>query len=196
MSSNGHDVLRRMVSAELNASEGRILEGCCAPYGQPATVQDPGGPAYTEVFERGAFQRAVRAPNRVQLLFEHRDGLTDRVGRALELREEDGGLFGSFKVVGGMIGDHALALCDEGMLEGFSVGFVPLGRARRNADGHVVRSRCHLADVSLVPEPAYAGAGEIVHRSREELAREFELPENDEAQTERLRLVGITISLG
>lgn len=185
------EILRRFVQVEAPAAEGRTLEGLCVPYNVATRVQDPGGPAYDEIFAPGAFARAGRAPNRVHLRFEHRDGLTDRIGRALELRETEPGLFGSFQVVGGMIGDHALALVDEGMVAGFSVGFVPLGRQRRNEDGAVVRTRCHLEDVSLVPEPAYQGT-EVIHRA---LARgDYELPPGPlEDQLARLRSIGIAL---
>ena len=190
-----HEILRRMVGAKLDGHEGRVVEGVVVPYGKAAKVQDPGGPAYVELFERGAFTRSLKAPNRVQLLFEHRDGLTDRIGRALSLSENDDGLRGAFKVVDGMIGDHALALVDEGMLAGFSVGFVPLGRSKRNTKGEVVRSRCHLADVSLVPEPAYDGAVVTARRSKAELETALALPTGlDEAQLERLRAIGIEVA--
>jgi len=190
-----NEILHRMVAANLAPSEGRVVEGVVVPYGTAAKVQDPGGPAYVEVFERGAFTRSLKAPNRVHLLFEHRDGLTDRIGRALTLEEDDAGLRGSFKVVEGMIGDHALALVDEGMLAGFSVGFVPLGRSRRNTKGEVVRSRCHLADVSLVPEPAYSGAMVTARRSKAELENALELQGGiDEEQAERLRRIGIELT--
>jgi hypothetical protein len=185
------EILRRFVSAEMSGAEGRILEGLCVPYNTPARVQDPGGPPYDEVFAPGSFARALKAPNRVHLRFEHRDGLTDRIGRALELREAAEGLWGSFQVVGGMIGDHALALVDEGMVSGFSVGFVPLGRSRKNEAGQLVRTRCHLADVSLVPEPAYAGT-EVVHRARGR--DDFQLPPGPlEEQLTRLRTIGIAL---
>ena len=130
--SETQEVLRRFVQLDEAHAEGRILEGLCVPYNVPSLVKDPGGPPYDEVFAPGAFNRAIKAPNRVHLRFEHRDGLTDRIGRALNLEETDAGLWGRFKVVGGMIGDHALALVDEGMVAGFSVGFVPLGRSRKN----------------------------------------------------------------
>lgn len=183
------EIHRRMVQGALSGNEGRILEGILVPYGQPTKVQDPGGPPYVEVFVPGAFKRQTAAAGRVQLRFEHRDGLTDRVGRGLELHERDEGLWGSFKVVDGVIGDHALALVDEGMVGGFSVGFADLARLeRRNEKGEVLRQRCHLADVSLVPEPAYAGTA-VAHRSASPLMAPVDpIPEE---QRKRLVAVGI-----
>jgi Escherichia/Staphylococcus phage prohead protease len=183
---------RRMVNLELSGNEGRILEGVLVPYNTPTRVQDPGGPPYMEVFEPGAFKRQLAAADKVQLRFEHRDGLTDRVGRGLEMHERDDGLFGRFRVVDGVIGDHALALVDEGMIGGFSVGFADLARLeRRNEKGHVLRQRCHLADVSLVPEPAYAGTAVAHRHSPSPLAAPP--PAVSEEQLARLAAIGITL---
>lgn len=186
------EIHRRMVNLELAANEGRILEGVLVPYNAPTKVQDPGTPPYWEVFEHGAFKRQAAAADKVQLRFEHRDGLTDRVGRGLEMHERDDGLFGRFRVVDGVIGDHALALVDEGMIGGFSVGFADLARVeRRNEKGQVLRQRCHLADVSLVPEPAYAGTAVAHRNSPSPLA--VPLPAVPPEQLARLAAVGITL---
>jgi hypothetical protein len=186
------EIHRRMVNAALAGDEGRILEGVLVPYNTPARVQDPGGPPYWEVFTPGAFKRQLAAADKVQLRFEHRDGLTDRVGRGLDLHERDEGLWGRFRVVDGVIGDHALALVDEGMIGGFSVGFADLARVeRRNAEGQVLRQRCHLADVSLVPEPAYAGTAVAHRNSPTPLAAG--LPAIPPEQLARLAAVGITL---
>lgn len=182
---------RRMVNLELSGHEGRILEGVVVPYNRPARVADPGSPPYWEVFVPGAFKRQTAAADKVHLRFEHRDGLTDRVGRGIELHERDEGLFGRFRVVDGVIGDHALALVDEGMIGGFSVGFADLSRVeRRNEAGHILRQRCHLADVSLVPEPAYDGTA-VSHRHSPGPRRE--VPTVSEEQVARLAAIGITL---
>ena len=189
--SEPQEILRRFVQVEAPSAEGRTLEGLCVPYNVTQRVQDPGGPPYDELFAPGCFTRALRAPNRVGLCFEHRDGLTDRVGRAVTLEDRPEGLWGSFQVVGGMIGDHALALVDEGMVAGFSVGFVPLGRQRRNEGGAVVRTRCHLEHMALVPEAAYAGTA-VTHRSA--VRADYELPRGPvEEQLARLRTIGIAL---
>ena len=55
----------------------------------------------------------------------------------------------------------------------------------------MVRTRCHLEDVSLVPEPAYSGT-EVIHRAKGR--EDFALPTVPvAAQVERLRAVGITL---
>lgn len=187
--SEPRELLRRMVSVDVNAApDGRTLEGRLVPFDKPAKVQDPGGPAYVELFAQGCFRRQLQAPNRVSLRFEHRDGLTDRLGRGLDLWEDEEATWGRFKVADGPIGDHALALVDDGVVSGFSIGFVPR-RSRRNEAGQVVRTLCSLEEVSLVPEPAYAGT-EVIRRSRSA----YDVPGGpDPAQIERLRRVGIEV---
>jgi HK97 family phage prohead protease len=138
---------------------GRILDLRVVPYNVSARVRDPGGEPYLEQFAPGAFARACRAPDRVELRYAHGSGLADWIGRGVEFREADDGLDGSVRVLGGVFGDQALTLVDEGLLTGLSVGFADLARRnRRAADGAVIRERCHLVEVSLTPNPAYAGA--------------------------------------
>ena len=153
------ELLRRSISVDLSAVDERTLEGLCIPYGKPAKVQDhPEQAPYMEVFHPGAFTRALKAPNRVQLRFAHAEGLMDRLGRALRFEEYDDGLHGAFKVVSGPLGDHALALVDSGMISGLSIGFRPMGRRKVDDEGAVIRDRCHLEEVSLVDEPAWKEA--------------------------------------
>ncbi|HEY7037184.1 MAG TPA: HK97 family phage prohead protease [Thermomicrobiales bacterium] len=178
---------------ERHGDDGRTLEGCCVPYGEAARVQDAGGPAYFEVFEAGAFARNLKAPNRIELRYEHRDGLADIIGRAVELSDETSGLYGTFRVFGGMIGDQALELVDEGILPGLSIGFADLRRGgwRRTPEGTVVREHCHLDEVSLCRTPSYAAALVTAHRSKAEMITALEIPTVDESQRDRLRNVGI-----
>jgi len=194
------DLLRRTFSVRLAPADGagRIVEGRCVPYGVESLVADPGTDPYLETFTPGAFARAVRAPNRVSFRFRHGDGLADWIGRATEFVETDEGLDGSFRVTESAFGDHALALVDDAIITGLSVGFVALGRReRRTASGAIIRDRCHLAEVSLVPEPAYAGA--LVTGRRElagdpgerQIPPDLAVPLLESAQIDRLRAVGI-----
>jgi HK97 family phage prohead protease len=195
MSTNGdRPVLRRTFQAPLEAKEGRLLEGCCVPYGEAQRVADPGGAPYYEVFEPGAFARQLRAADKIELRYEHRDGLTDSVGVCRSLYEEAHGLFGSFAIHLGAFGDQALELVRSGILPGLSVEFSDrFSHPLRNAAGAIVRSKCVLHSVGLVREPAYTGALVTAVRSRAQWAAELDLPETEEEQLERLRLVGIDV---
>jgi len=179
------ELLIRYYEAELVAdSDGRTLHGRCVPYDQPATVRDPGGPPYEEAFARGAFRRALRAPQRVLLRFEHRAGLLDVAGYAETLEEKEDGLYGSFRTLDSQAGEQALALHRAGVLGYFSVGFSPIGNGRRR-NGTTIRTHCHLDEVSLCREAAYPGT-EVAARQH---TFPFELAPRDPAFEARLRAV-------
>lgn len=188
------DLMRRTFQLQLAAAEGagRIVEGRCVPYGVETMVADAGTDPYREVFLPGAFQRAVKAPTRVSFRFRHGDALADWIGRGLEFTEDDDGLTGSLRVTESAFGDHALALIDDGIIRGLSVGFLDLARrVQRTASGAIIRARCHLAEVSLVPESAYVGA-EVTGR-RESVAVASVIPDPYESQRERLRAIGVQV---
>jgi HK97 family phage prohead protease len=188
-------VLRRTFTAPLESREGRILEGCCVPYGEAQKVRDsPTGPSYFEVFEPGAFAKQLRAADKVELRYEHGTGLADSVGICRTLYEEAHGLFGTFAIHAGAFGDQALELVRSGILPGFSVEFQDRFRHwRRNAQGAVVRQKCLLLSVGLVRVPAFPTALVTAMRSREEMLGDLDLPGLDDAQLERLRGVGIEV---
>jgi HK97 family phage prohead protease len=188
-------ILHRTFRAQLEAGDGRTLEGCCVPYGEAAQVSDaPDGAAYYEVFEPGAFKRQARAANRLELRYEHRDGLADSIGVCRELHEESSGLYGVFQVHGGPFGDQALELVREGILPGFSIGFTDrYTHWKRTPEGTVVRRSCELHEISLVRSPAYQGAVITAQRHREVIAAELVLPMVVEEQRDRLRAVGIRV---
>ena len=183
-------ILHRFITAELEPTDdGRTLVGRCVPYDQAAPVVDPDGAAYSEMFVRGAFLRATKAPNRVWLRFEHRIGLMEQLGRGQSFEEREDGLYGTLRVAKGSVGDHALSLVADGMLTGLSVGFRPLEERRRVANGVVIRRRCHLEEVSLVTEPAYAGAGVTEVRAARPATQALR-PARNMLLDERLRTLG------
>lgn len=153
--SDNRQIIVRSFTAQLTESDGRTIAGRCVPYGEVATVDDGDG-AYQEMFARGAFRRAVKAPHKVILDFEHREGILDVVGHGVELVERDDGLHGVFRPAGAP-GEQALELIQAGVLTGMSVRALVLGPGRRQ-DGVLVRTACHLDRVALCRQPAYAGA--------------------------------------
>ena len=59
------EILTRTFLMPLEEKEGRILEGCCVPYGEAARVCDsPEQPAYYEMFEPGAFRKQLNAADK------------------------------------------------------------------------------------------------------------------------------------
>lgn len=188
----------RSFTVDLNVvDDDGMIRGKCVPYGEVATVNDGRGP-YKEMFDRGAFRRAIGAPHRVLLDFEHQLGILDVVGHATELVERDDGLHGTFRPMGAP-GDQARELVRAGVLTGLSVRAITLGPGRRQGDV-LVRTACHLDRVALCREPAYASAVVAALRS---VAMPMEPPEltalrpttNSELD-ERLRQLGIDVGAG
>lgn len=188
------NILTRSYPAELEiAGDGRTIEGRAVPYDETAEVEDA-GVRYRERFEAGSFRRATRAPFRLVLLYEHRDGLGDIVGPGVSLEEKPDGLYGSWRAVQTRSGDEALGLIREGVLRGLSVGFRPLGPGRRDEDGTVVRTNCALDEVSLTRTPAFESALVTSVRSAPQawnLPEELRPHELDPELEERLRALGL-----
>lgn len=185
------EILIRTFDVEIEQHDGREIYGRFVPYGQVAEVADlqPDGTVrepYRESFERGAFSRATRAPQHVELTHEHDAGILATVGRAMEITEADDGAYATFRVFEGMVGDQALVLVREKILHGLSVVARTLGPGKR-VGGVVVRTACHLEAVGLTRRPAYIGAEVLAVRSR----LEIDAPTRDSALDDRLRALGI-----
>lgn len=150
----------------LELGDGRTIVGRVVPYNVPALVADELGVTYREQIAPGTFRRAVRAPNRVLLNYEHRTGILDQVARCTELVESDAGLDGVFRALDGVPGDQALELIRSGAVTGLSVqARIPPRTSRTLDDGTIERTLAVLEHVALVAEPAYAGAGVTAVRS-------------------------------
>ncbi len=147
------DLLTRHV-AELDLctrddAEGRTVFGIVVPYGAEATVRDAGGPAYLEMFHRGAFAGATDSPDKVALLVNHK--WDQMVGRATVLREDAAGLYGEFLVSRTTRGSDLLIDVEDRNVQGFSVGFKPTESiGEPGYDRLVERVKAKLFEVSAV----------------------------------------------
>ena len=147
--------------------DGRTVRGILVPWDQPTLVRDAFGPSgrmetYTEAIARGTFAEAVEHPGRVKFLSHHRRG-ENPLGRASLLRDDAVGLYGELYVSRTTAGDEALELINDGVLDAFSVGFIP-GESRSVGDVYV-RTAATLQEASVVTFPAYAGAQILGTRS-------------------------------
>lgn len=134
---------------------GRTIAGIVVPFERVARVSD-GGPAYDEMFRRGAFAKTIRERgDKVKLLSQHQAG-RNPLGRAVSLREDAAGLYGEFRVSRTQDGDEALELVRDGALDSFSVGFAPVNHVTENRVK--VRTEVALREASLVTFPAYDDA--------------------------------------
>jgi hypothetical protein len=144
---------------EVRSLSKRLLCGIVVPYGVDQRIDE----SLTERFEAGTFAHQFRAAHRVRLLNLHSivPGHM-QLGHAAELRDDRAGLYGEFRVVEGVLGDHFLALAREGSLREWSIGFTP-DTTRR--DGRtVVYTKATVFETALVPEGAYgelAAVGQV-----------------------------------
>lgn len=124
--------------------EERTVTGLAVPYGQDANI----GGAYMERFVPGAISDVTD----VKLFYGHEEP----IGKVLTGRETDAGYEITAKVSDTARGNEVMTLMRDGVLNKFSVGFVPLESER---DGQTVtRTKVSLKEVSVVPFPAFAGA--------------------------------------
>jgi HK97 family phage prohead protease/HK97 family phage major capsid protein len=124
--------------------EERTITGIAVPYGQDANI----GGAYMERFVPGAISDVTD----VKLFYGHEEP----IGKVLTGRDTEAGYEITAKVSDTARGNEVMTLMRDGVLNKFSVGFVPLESER---DGQTVtRTKVSLKEVSVVPFPAFAGA--------------------------------------
>lgn len=122
----------------------RTITGLAVPYGQDANI----GGAYMERFVPGAISDVTD----VKLFYGHEEP----IGKVLTGRDTEHGYEITAKVSDTARGNEVMTLMRDGVLNKFSVGFVPLESER---DGSTVtRTKVSLKEVSVVPFPAFAGA--------------------------------------
>lgn len=157
--------LRTAVIGEVNFAQ-RTITAIAAPYEQSTNVMWQGD-VWSESFERGAWDGIERRPNRVKVNRDHNKSRT--VGKAMKFfpsREE--GLVTELRIAQTLLGDETLALADENCV-GLSVGFAALPGDQiidRRAKSRRVR-RAFLDHISIVEDPAYAGAEILSVRENE-----------------------------
>jgi Escherichia/Staphylococcus phage prohead protease len=160
---NEPDVLyQRMASATQVRS--REIDVLAVPYDTPTELWDPtDNRVYTETIARDAFGTPAR-PNRIKVLRDHE--ITRLIGhcRSVHPNRQDG-MGATFAISQTPLGDESLALAKDGSLH-VSVGFTadPEGDEWSKTRDAVVRHRCQLWEISLVPFPAYDGADVLAVR--------------------------------
>ena len=156
--------------------EERTITGLAVPYGQDANI----GGAYMERFVPGAISDVTD----VKLFYGHEEP----IGKVLTGRDTDAGYEITAKVSDTARGNEVMTLMRDGVLNKFSVGFVPLESER---DGSTVtRTKVTLKEVSVVPFPAFAGAN--ITEVREDGGTPAETsepqPEQDNSMPENIEL--------
>jgi hypothetical protein len=134
----------------------RIVEGIVVPWDETSFLTpDPNG----ERFRPGSLNRTLGDRDRQRrpvLLFRNHNH-EKAVGKSLSWENRDNGCWMQFRIGSGLDGDAILTEVTEGLLDAFSVGFIPVRHARGD-DGarEVVEAKLH--EVSITPIGAYDGA--------------------------------------
>ena len=131
----------------------RTITGLAVPYGQEIAIAN-------NTYERFA-PNAITTIEDVKLFWNH----DEPIGKVVEGRETDEGFEITAYISETPRGEEVLTLLRDGVLNKFSVGFIPVENER---DGNtVVRTLVDLKEVSVVPFPAYSGAN--ISEVREEV---------------------------
>lgn len=124
--------------------EERTITGLAVPYGQDANI----GGVYMERFVPGAISDVTD----VKLFYGHEEP----IGKVLTGRDTAEGYEITAKVSDTARGNEVMTLMRDGVLNKFSVGFVPVESER---DGQTItRTKVSLREVSVVAFPAFGNA--------------------------------------
>lgn len=131
----------------------RTITGLAVPYGQEIAIAN-------NTYERFA-PGAIQSIEDVKLFWNHEEP----IGKVIDGRETDEGFEITAYISETPRGEEILTLLRDGVLNKFSVGFIPVENER---DGNVVvRTLVSLKETSVVPFPAYSGAN--ISEVREEV---------------------------
>ena len=131
----------------------RTITGLAVPYDQEIAIAN-------NTYERFA-PGAIQSIEDVKLFWNH----DEPIGKVVEGRETEDGFEITAYISETPRGEEILTLLRDGVLNKFSVGFIPVENERN--DNVVVRTLVDLKEVSVVPFPAYSGAN--ISEVREEI---------------------------
>jgi HK97 family phage prohead protease len=136
------------IDAAQDGSPKRTITGIALPYNVEATVS--GG--QTVSFLPGSLPTEGKAPK----LYMSHDS-TQAIGLVTERSDDDEAMYFTAKVSTTALGDEALVLAADGVLDSVSVGVNPT-KFSYNEDGVMIVEAADWMELSLVPQPAFSGA--------------------------------------
>jgi len=140
-------------------TEERIVSGLAVPFNDAVDV---GG--YKEMIA----PNAVMPRDNIKLFYGH----DEPIGKVIDSRDTEAGWSITAKISKTSRGDEVYTLLRDGVLDRFSIGFMPVEQ-REDKDGTVVRTKIDVREVSIVPIPAYEGAKVEEVRNANEAAQEL-----------------------
>lgn len=147
----------------------RTITGLAVPYGQEIAIAN-------NTYERFA-PGAIQSIEDVKLFWNH----DEPIGKVVEGRETEAGFEITAYISETPRGEEVLTLLRDGVLNKFSVGFIPVENERDS--NVVVRTLVDLKEVSVVPFPAYSGANISEVREEVEIDTPDETPIEQESET-------------
>lgn len=156
----------RSFEVRLDEQDEYQVRGIAVPYGETADI----GGLYQERFVPGA----ISSIEDVKIFYGHQHDDVP-IGKVVEGRDTENGYEIVAKLTRGIQRAEEVYLAmKDGVLNRFSIGFKPLESER---DGNtVIRKSISLAEVSVVPFPAFAGAAITEIRNELETPDEAEIP--------------------
>jgi len=136
------------IDAAQDGSPKRTITGIALPYNTEATVS--GG--QTVSFLPGSLPTEGKAP---KLYMSH--DASQAIGLVTERTDDEEAMYFTAKVSTTALGDEALILAADGVLDSVSVGVNPT-KFSYNEDGVMIVELADWMELSLVPQPAFAGA--------------------------------------
>ncbi len=136
------------VDAATDGSPKRTITGIALPYNTQATVS--GGQVVS--FLPGALPTDGKNPK----LYMSHDS-TQAIGLVTERADSPEAMYFTAKVSSTSLGDEALVLASDGVLDSVSVGVNPT-KFSFNDDGVMIVEAADWLELSLVPQPAFSGA--------------------------------------
>jgi HK97 family phage prohead protease len=136
------------IDAAQDGSPKRTITGIALPYNTEATVS--GG--QTVSFLPGSLPTDGKAP---KLYMSH--DASQAIGLVTERSDDEEAMYFTAKVSTTALGDEALVLAADGVLDSVSVGVNPT-KFSYNEDGVMIVEAADWMELSLVPQPAFSGA--------------------------------------
>jgi HK97 family phage prohead protease len=127
--------------------------------------------SYGDVVAAGAFVDSI-AHRPTKFLYEH----VTPIGKQLEIREDEKGLFGRWSIVNTTTGTDAYRLALAGVLDSLSIGYLTL-EADFREDGVRILRKVDLFEVSAVAIPANANA--VITDVKAAKSRPFDVHSDD-----------------
>ncbi len=108
--------------------------------------EDLGG----DIISKGAFNKTMERKDRVKVLWQH----NEPIGKSMNMSADSKGLFVEGKISKTRLGDEAIELMNDGVIDQMSIGFsIPSGKSDYNEKGNRLIHEVKLYEYSLVTFP-------------------------------------------